>query len=251
VVAGPEGILLIDDQFAELNAKIRDAVSKLNGEPIRFVLNTHWHGDHTGGNEMFAKAGATVVAHENARRIMTTAHKNELFGWSNEASPPRALPVVTFDDSVRFHVNDQEIICFHVPHAHTDGDVMVWMPKSNVLHMGDCLFNGNYPILDLSSGGSLDGMIAAAERALRTVRDDTKIIPGHGPLATKADLQAYRDMLVQSRDRVRKLVGEKKTLDQIVAAKPLADLDEKWGKGGMKPDMWLKVLHTDMVASKQ
>jgi glyoxylase-like metal-dependent hydrolase (beta-lactamase superfamily II) len=241
---------MIDDQFAELSDKIRAAVGTVTGEPIRWLVNTHWHGDHTGGNENFSKAGVTVIAQDNVRKTMSAPHEDELFGSENDASPPRALPVLTFPDSVRFHVHDEEIVCYHVPRAHTDGDVIVWMPQSNVVHVGDVFFNGMYPRVDLSSNGSIDGMIAADDRVLRLVRADTRIIAGHGPLASRADLAAFRDMLVQSRDRVRKLVVQKKTLEQIQAAKPLADLDAKWGAGFIKPDRWLEILYADATAPK-
>ena len=159
------------------------------------------------------------------------------------ASPAAALPIVTFAESLSFHVNGEDVDAVHVAPAHTDGDVVVFFRKANVIHGGDTLFNGMYPVVDLSSGGSMDGMIAAADRVLAAADASTKIIPGHGPLATKADIKAYRDMLVASRDAVQPLVKAGKTLDEVKAAKPTAALDEKWGKGYIKPDLWVTILY--------
>jgi glyoxylase-like metal-dependent hydrolase (beta-lactamase superfamily II) len=172
-------------------------------------------------------------------------YKNQIFGSESKASPAIALPVITFSDSATFHVDGQEMVCFHVANAHTDGDVMVWFPGANVLHMGDCLFNGMYPIVDVGTGGTLSGMVAAQEKALKLIGPDTKVIPGHGKLATRADVQAAHDMLVQVRDRVKKLLAQKKNVDQIIAAHPLADLDSIWGKR-ITPELILKTAVADL-----
>lgn len=246
VLAGDDGVLLIDDQFEEMSDKLKAAVGKISGRPVRFVLNTHWHGDHTGGNEKLAAAGAVIVAQDHVRARMSVDYKNPIFGWESKASPASALPVITFSDSATFHMNGQDVLCFYTPNAHTDGDVMVWFPKANVLHMGDCLFNGMYPIIDVGTGGTLGGMIAAQERALKLIGPDTKVINGHGKLATRADVQAAHDMLVQVRDRVKKLVAKKMTLEQVLAAKPTADLDATWAKGFVKPELFLKSAYADL-----
>jgi glyoxylase-like metal-dependent hydrolase (beta-lactamase superfamily II) len=243
VSAGPDGVFLIDDQYAPLTDKIRAAVASLSDKPIRFVLNTHWHGDHVGGNENLGKAGAVLVAHENVRKRMSVEQFNKLFNRTSPASPAAALPLVTFAESLSFHLNGEDVDAVHVAPAHTDGDVVVFFRKANVIHGGDTLFNGNYPFVDLSSGGSVDGMIAAADRVLAAADASTKIIPGHGPLATKADIKAYRDMLAASRDAVKPLVAAGKSLDEVKAAKPTAAFDEKWGKGFVKPDLWTTILY--------
>ena len=229
VCGGADGVLMIDDQFAPLSEKIKAAIAALDPHPIRLILNTHRHGDHVGGNENFANLGATIVAHDNVRLRMSRDQVNPFSGDTTKASPPKALPLVTFNDSLTFHLNGQTITVFHVAPAHTDGDVVVWFRERNVVHTGDCLFNGRYPVIDYAAGGSVEGMIAASERLLAAFGPDTKFIPGHGPLATRADVQAFHDMLVTVRDRIRPLVLQKKTVAEIQAAKPLADLDAKWG----------------------
>lgn len=243
VSSGPDGVFLVDDQYAPLADKIRAAVAAISDRPIRFVLNTHAHGDHVGGNESLGKAGAVLVAHENVRKRMSVEQFNKLFNRTTPASPAIALPLVTFAESVSFHLNGEDVDAIHVPPAHTDGDVIVLFRKANVIHGGDNVFNGMYPICDLSAGGSVEGMIGAADRILAAADGATKVIPGHGPLATKADVKAYRDMLVASRDAILPLVKAGKTLDEVKAAKPTAALDEKWAKGSIKPDLWTAVVY--------
>ena len=245
--AGPDGALMVDAQYAALAPKILAAVGLLGGgRPLRFVVNTHYHGDHVGGDSAMAAAGAAIVAHENVRRRMSVDRFNETFGTTTKAAPAAALPVLTFADSLTFHLNGREIRVFHLPPAHTDGDAVVWLPAANVLHTGDLLFNGTYPVIDASAGGSIGGMIRALDRLLPLVGPDTRIVPGHGPLADRVALQRFRSMLVTVRDRLTKLAKEGKSLDQVMAAKPLADLDPVWGGGFMKPDLFLRVVYTDL-----
>ena len=250
VSAGADGVFLVDDQYAPLTGKIRAAVAALSDKPIRFVLNTHWHGDHVGGNENLGKTGVVIVAQENVRKRMSTEQFNKMFDKREPPSPAAALPLVTFVDSISFHLNGDDVEAFHVPPAHTDGDAIVYFRKANVLHMGDTFFNGMYPFVDLSSGGSIAGMIGACDRGLSMGDAAMKVIPGHGPLGTKADLKAFRDMLAASRDAVALLVKAGKTLDEVKASKPTAALDEKWGKGFVKPDVWATLLYTDLSGNK-
>jgi glyoxylase-like metal-dependent hydrolase (beta-lactamase superfamily II) len=246
VSSGEDGVFLIDDQFAPLSDKIRAAIATFSEEPVRFVLNTHWHGDHTGGNESFGKSGAVIVAHENVRKRMSAEQFMETFQRKVPAAPKDALPIVTFTESVKFHLNGDTIHVKHVDPAHTDGDSIVFFEKANVLHTGDLFFNGRYPFIDLSSGGSVDGVIAAADTAIALCDDETKIIPGHGELATKADYQAYRDVLKQIRDRVKKLIDEGKTQDEVLAAKPTAEWDETWGVGFMRPNVFVSIVYDSL-----
>jgi glyoxylase-like metal-dependent hydrolase (beta-lactamase superfamily II) len=243
---GEDGAYLIDDQYAPLTGKILAAVKELTPEPVRFVVNTHYHGDHTGGNENLGEAGALLVAHENVRRRMAAGTFMKAFNRQVEPAPAGALPVVTFTDAVTFHWNGEEIRVFFVGPAHTDGDSIIHFVKADVFHMGDTLFNGMYPFIDVSGGGRIDGMIAAVDRVLKVATEKTRLIAGHGPVATKTDLQAYRDMLAEVRGRVAKLKTEGKTGEQIVAAKPTADFDEKWGGGFMKPDVWVGLVYESM-----
>jgi glyoxylase-like metal-dependent hydrolase (beta-lactamase superfamily II) len=247
VCAGPDGVLLVDAQYGPLAARIRAVVDSLSGGgTLRFVVNTHYHGDHVSGDSAMAAAGATIVAHENVRRRMSTPRFNETFGTTTPASPARALPVITFGDSLTFHLGGPDIRVFHLPPGHTDGDAVVWVPAADVIHTGDLLFNGTYPVIDVSAGGSIGGMIRSLDALLPLIGPGTRIVPGHGPLADRAAMLRFRGMLETVRDRVAKLVGEGKTLEQVTAAKPLADLDAAWGTGFMKPEMFLRVVYTDL-----
>jgi len=241
VSAGADGVFLIDDEWAPLTPKVKAAIAALSDRPLRFILNTHWHPDHTGGNKDLGEAGALIVAHDNVRLRMSTDQFIEALGMKFPPSPARALPVVTFNDAVTLHLNGDDVEAFHVPPAHTDGDAIVHFRRAGVIHMGDIFFNGMYPFVDLTSGGSFEGFIAAADRAL-ALGEGTRIIPGHGPVGTRADLRAYRDMLVTVRDRVKRLVQAGKTPAEVVAAHPLADLDAKWGQGFMKPDQFVEIV---------
>ena len=247
VSVGSDGVILIDDQFAPLSDKIKAAVAALGG-PIRFLLNTHWHGDHTGGNENFAKSGVVIVAHENVRRRMSVEQFVAAFNQRVPASPTGALPVVTFTDAVTFYLNGDSINVFHVAPAHTDGDAIIWFRRANVIHMGDTFFNGRYPLVDLSSGGSIDGMVGAADRVLAVADANTKIIPGHGSLGDRAALQTYRTMLATIRDRIRQAVAAGRTLEQVQAAKPTAEFDAVWGNGRITPTLFVEMLYTDLAA---
>ena len=248
--SGPDGAMLVDDQFAPLSPKILAAVKAANDAPLRWVVNTHWHGDHVGGNEAMAAAGATLIAHDRVRQRLIEGQDNKTFNRKVDPAPAKALPLITFNDSTTLHVNGEDAVAFHVAPAHTDGDVIVWFPRANVVHMGDTFFSATYPIIDLESGGSIDGLIAASGRVLARIGDATKVIPGHGTVSDKAGLQRYHDMLVGVRAAVAKLVKQKKSVDDVVAAKPTAPWDETWGKGYMKPEMFTRILYTELSAKK-
>jgi len=247
VSAGEDAVFLVDDQFAPLTQKIIDAVKAISDTPIRFLLNTHWHFDHTGGNENFGKVGVVIVAHDNVRQRMSVEQFMARMNRRFPPSPKAALPVVTFSEMVTFHLNGDDIHAVHVKNAHTDGDALVHWVNANVIHMGDTFMNGFYPFIDIGSGGSINGLITAITAAMSYVNDGTKIIPGHGPLAVKADLVAYRDMLVGVRDAVQRLVAQKKTLEQVLAANPTAPWDDKWGRGFMKPADFLTTVYESLT----
>ncbi len=247
LAVGDDGVFLIDDQFAPLTDKIRAAIAALHEGPVRFVLNTHWHGDHTGGNENLGKAGTVIVAHDNVRVRMSTKQFNRLFGNETPPSPTAALPVVTFRDAVTFYQAGDEIHAFHVSPAHTDGDAIVHFRRANVLHLGDVFFNGMYPFIDVWSGGSVDGVIAACERVLAMIDDDTRLIPGHGDLGGKKELQVYHDMLVEVRRAVQREIDAGKDLEAIQAVHPTAKFDATWGKGFIQPDRFVEILHASLT----
>jgi glyoxylase-like metal-dependent hydrolase (beta-lactamase superfamily II) len=246
VSVGEDGVFLVDDQYAPLTEKIIAAIRELSDGPIRFVLNTHWHGDHTGGNENLGGAGALIVAHDNVRRRMSVEGFIEAYDMRVEASPPGALPIVTFSEDVTFHLNGDEIHAFHVEHAHTDGDVIVWLQRANVVHMGDVYFSGIYPFVDVSSGGSLDGIISASKAVLELIAEDTQVIPGHGTLSRRAGLAEYVAILETVRERVVGLIAEGKSKEEVVAAKPTAEFDAEWGEGWIGPDRFVEILYDDL-----
>ncbi len=246
VSAGSDGVFMIDDQFAPLSDKIKKAIAGISDKPVRFILNTHWHFDHTGGNENFGKGGATIVAHDNVRKTMSVDQALKAFNMTVPASPKAALPVITFNDSATFHLNGETISIQHVPASHTDGDSVVHFKDANLLHTGDVFFNGFYPFIDTEHGGSIDGMIKASEIILDMVNGETKIIPGHGPLATRKDLIRYRDMLVGVRDAIKTAAAGGKTPDEVVAGDPLKAFNEEWGDGFLKPDAFIKIVLSGM-----
>ncbi len=247
VSIGDDGVFMIDDQFAPLTNKITAAIAELTDQPIRFVINTHWHGDHTGGNENLGKQGVTIVAHDNVRKRMNVEQVMKEINNTVPASPEAALPVITFNDRMTFHLNDDEIRVLHKPRSHTDGDSILYFVKDNVIHAGDIVFNGSYPFIDTSSGGSYGGLVKTIEDLLTIGDADTKIIPGHGPLASKEDIQVYLDMLKDVRSRLEKFIEKKTPLAKVEVQNPLKDYNEKWGNGFMKPDVWLRIVYADLA----
>ena len=246
---GDDGAFLIDDQYAPLTEKIVAAVATVTDKPVRFVVNTHWHGDHTGGNENMGRAGALIVAHENVRKRMSVEQFIRAFDSRVPPAPEVALPVITFTDALTFHWNGDEIRVFHVENAHTDGDAIIHFTDANVIHAGDTFFNNIYPFIDAGTGGTLDGVIQSVEQILSMANPETKIIPGHGELTDDAGLRKYRDMLVAVRDRMQSLIAQGKSKDEIVAAKPTQDFDAAWGNGIFNPDQWVGVVYDAMTTN--
>jgi cyclase len=243
---GDDMAFVVDDQYAPLSSKILAHIATLTNKPVRFVVNTHWHGDHTGGNENMAKAGAILIAHDNVRKRMSTEQFTALFNRKTPPSPSIALPVVTFSDSVAFHVNGDDVLAFHVPPAHTDGDVVLVFTKADVVHMGDTFFSATYPIIDLSANGNVEGLIVASDRVLAICTPQTIVIGGHGPISDCAGLRGYRNMLVTIRDRVKAEIKKGRSLDQIKAAGVSKDFDDKWGKGFIKPDTFAELVYRSL-----
>ena len=251
VSAGEDTVFLIDDQYAPLTAKIKRAVATISRKPIQFVFNTHWHGDHTGGNENLGEAGVIIIAHENVRTRMSVEQLLEFFGSRVPAAPKTALPVVTFNDRVTFHINGQEIHVSHMPPAHTDGDSLIHFRQSNVVHTGDLFTYGQFPFIDIASGGSLEGLITSADRLLDLVDANTKIIPGHGPLSDRSRLQKFRDMLVTIRDRIKPMIEADKTVEEVIATRPTREFDQEWGQRFLKPDEFTRLLYTSLKGSRR
>lgn len=240
---GTDATILVDDQFAPLTGKIQAAVAELGATPVQYVVNTHWHGDHTGGNENLGKAGATIVAHDNVRIRMVDGRPD---GENPIAPAPRvALPVVTYDQGMTLNINDDTIEVMYLGGGHTDGDSVVLWREDNVIHMGDLYFKiAGFPYIDVSSGGNVVNAMNSLDQVLRMIDDDTKVIPGHGPMSNKAELTAYRAMMGQAVDLVRALKDDGSSLEQAVAAKPLADFNR--GEGFIGPDQFVEAIYRSL-----
>jgi cyclase len=246
VMTGEDGVLLVDDQYAPLTDRILAAIAVIDPGPVRFLINTHWHFDHTGGNEQLGGMGSVIVAHDNARQRMSADQFMAVIDRTVPALPEGALPVVTFNDQVTFHFNGEDVTAYHVAKAHTDGDSIIHFPASNVIHMGDNFFNGSYPLVDLSNGGSVTGMVGAVQFALGLCESGTRVIPGHGPLANCADLESFGQMLADATERVRELMASGKSLDEIITMQPNAELDERLGTGFIKPDQFTRFIYDSL-----
>jgi glyoxylase-like metal-dependent hydrolase (beta-lactamase superfamily II) len=243
VLPGSDGKLIIDSGYLGTRGKIADALSSLSPDPIKHLVNTHWHFDHTDGNEWMHSAGATITAHENTRKHLSTSTRVDDWNFTFPPSPAGAIPTDVFDADKTLHLNGAAIALKHYGPAHTDGDVSAYFGEADVLFTGDTWWNGHYPFIDYSTGGNIDGMIKAAEANLAMVTDKTIVVPGHGPVGGKTEMIAYRDMLTAIHDRVAALKGEGKSLDEMVAAKPTAAYDAKWGKGFVNGEFFTKLVY--------
>lgn len=242
VSVGDDGIVIVDDQFAPLAPKIKAALKGITDKPLRFVINTHFHGDHTGGNAEFSSE-ATIIAHDNVRKRLLEG--GAVLGGAVSPSPKEALPVITFNDRATVHLNGEDIRAIHFPNGHTDGDSVIFFPKSNVVHMGDDFVTYGFPFVDVHNGGSISGMIAGVEKVLTMVPEDVKIIPGHGPISTPADVRKFVDMLKDTRALVAKAAADGKTAEQMKSDHVLAKYEEL-GKGFIKTDAWIDLLLADI-----
>lgn len=245
VFIGDDGVIMIDNQFAGMTDKLKAAIKELSDGEIKYLVNTHWHGDHAGGNENWGNAGATIVAHENVRKRLSTDQHSKAFNRTTPASPEVAWPVITFEENMSLNLNGQKVMLIHVHNAHTDGDTFVWFPESNVIHLGDCFFKDRFPYIDLGSGGSVAGALRAIEAALMITDADTKIIPGHGTMAEKSDLLKYYQMLTTMYDRVKREVAAGKSVDEIKAAGLTEDYPD-WGSGFINDERIIDIIWTDI-----
>ena len=249
VVVGTKKVLMIDSQFAPLSDKISKAIADISDLPIEMLLNTHWHGDHTGGNKNFGDK-VTIVAHENVRERMSTEQVRP-FRKPTPPAPQQALPVITFKEDITLYVGDETVMAFHVHHAHTDGDAIIYFPKSNVMHMGDTYFKGRYPYIDLGSGGSVAGVLKAIDQAIFLADEDTKIIPGHGVLSNKKELMEYRGVITLIYDRVKKAIASDMTLEEIKTSNLSKEYDDEWGSGFINPEKFMDILYSDLTKEEK
>jgi glyoxylase-like metal-dependent hydrolase (beta-lactamase superfamily II) len=250
VSVGPDGILIVDDQFAPLADKIKAALKTLGEGKLKFVLNTHYHGDHTGGNVVFGP-DAPIIAQTNVRKRLSEEQKSKFFNRTTPASPKEALPVIAFDQAVSVFFNGEEIKVIHFPHGHTDGDSVIFFTGSNVVHMGDDFFNGRFPVVDLEAGGDVEGLTnnlgGIVERLSKV--PGVKIIPGHGPLSDVEGLRSFHRMLVETTEIVRKRMAAGKTLDQI-KAEGLPEEWKSWGTGFINTGRWLELVYNSLSAKR-
>jgi len=245
-LAGADVKVLVDSSFASVVPQTRKALDAMGSAPLNILINTHWHFDHTDGNAGLHDAGATILAHENTRKRLSTPQEMKALGLHFNASPAAALPQLTFTDTFSVHFSGETLELGYFPPAHTDTDIYIHYLIGDVLHMGDIWFNAFYPLIDTSTGGNIDGMIAAADKGTRLAGPDTKIVPGHGPVGNKGDLEKYRDMLVTVRDRVKAQKSAGKTAEEVVASKPTSDLDATWGHGSISPDFFVNFVYSSL-----
>jgi len=242
---GEDGVFMIDDQFAPLTPKILATIKTITNKPVSYLINTHWHGDHTGGNENMKKNGATIIAHENVRKRMNT--DNTVLGKKKPASPKKALPDITFTNDMMFHINNDDVLISHVHNAHTDGDSFVYFSKNNIIHMGDLYFQGKFPFIDLDSGGSINGYIDAVNKVLMIANDTTKIIPGHRNISNKAELTIFRNMLVSIRAKVQAEIDNKKSLDEVTKNRELTKkFNNKYGGWFITDDVFRATVYKSL-----
>ena len=246
VSVGNDGLLIVDDQFAPLADKIRAALKGLADKKLQFILNTHWHGDHTGGNVAFGPE-ATIIAHDNVRKRLATEQKSAVFNSTTPPSPKEALPVITFDQTLTVHFNGEEIRAIHYPKGHTDGDSVIFFTTSNVVHLGDDFFAGRFPFVDLESCGTVEGLTKNIGEIIAKIPAGAKLIPGHGPISTIDDLKSYHGMLQRTTEIVRGKISAGKTLDQIKSEGLPAEW-APWGTGFIKTDRWVETIYKSLTA---
>jgi len=247
VAVAKDGIIMVDGEFAPLHDKIKSAVAAVSNQPIKYLVNTHFHGDHTGGNEPFAKDGVTVVAEINVRNRLAAGTSNGLTGAKTPPAPQGALPSKTYTGAFKIRLPGRVADLEHIANAHTDGDTYIWFKTANVLSTGDTFTNGRYPNIDFANGGNIRGMIAATDAYLKLTNAKSRIVPGHGPIADKTALIEYRTMLITARDRMAKLLKQGKSEDDVIAAKPFSDLDAKWAPTELAARNFVRVVYHSLA----
>lgn len=250
VLTGDDGVLMIDTKVENAVNALFAKIAELSAKPIRFAIITHWHFDHVGGNAKVAKTGATIIAHENVRKHMSIAHDMTILNAKVSPASEIARPLVTFKKEITFHMNGEDVKVLHVAPGHTDGDAVIYFQNANVIHMGDLYFEGLYPYIGIYSGGSINGMIKVINQILPMIDENTKVVPGHGPLSNKAQLQKYVSMLTTIRDNVSRLMQAGNPMEKVIAAKPTLAFDEKWGNGFLPPDKFAKLVYMDLSQQK-
>ncbi len=251
LAVGEDGALLVDNEFAELNERLQETISKLSPKPLRYVFNTHWHWDHTGMNEALAATGAVILAHDQSRERMLTPQHHQFFDRTSPPVARAALPVITFPRAMSLHLNGESIQFLYTSDAHTDGDAIAWFPKSNVVHLGDLYISELYPIIDVNSGGDVNGYAPALDAVLAVIDDDTRVVPGHGRVASRADLQIYRNMIVTTRDRVAALMDDGLLLEAVLLARPTREFDQAWASDRVGPDDWVTMVFNSLTRTRQ
>lgn len=248
---GEDGVFIIDDQYKPSIDQLLATIKGISDLPVRFVINTHYHADHVGGNESVGEGGGVIIAHDNIRERMSSDQFNHFWNSTTPAWPDGALPVITFNDKITLHLNGEPVTAYHVPRGHTDGDSIIHFPESNIVHMGDILFYGLYPFIDLDAGGTLQGMIAGVELGLGLADENTRVISGHGGLTDKAGLRGYHTMLTEMRDIVQDMIDQGLSLEQVVEANPTAKWDEELGNSFIKPDSLAVFLYNSLTGVAQ
>jgi cyclase len=226
VSVGQDGVFMVDDQFAPLTEKIKEAISKITDQPVKFVINTHWHPDHTGGNENFGELGAIIVSHDNVRKRLSTEQFSEFFNRTVPPLPEKGLPIVTFSDNMTVYQNGDEIKIIHVDNGHTDGDSIAYFTKNNVIHVGDDFNDISYPFIDISSGGSIDGLISSLETISSIINDETKVVSGHSEVSNKTKVNDFTNMLKDVREKISQMIKDGKSLEEIIASQPTSKYDQ-------------------------
>ncbi len=246
VSTGEDGTFLIDDQLAGRSEIIQTAAKEINNQDIKFILNTHYHFDHSGGNEYFGGNDAIIIAHDNVRKRLSTKQFITYFKKEMEPMSEVGLPTITITNDMMFHYNNDDVRFIHIPEAHTDGDAIAYFTKANVIVAGDLIFNGFYPFIDIEHGGSIKGLIAGVDILLNIADSNTVVIPGHGSIMSKSDLQKYREMLLIISDKIETSISENKTLEQVVEGKPTQEYDEQLGAGIVPPDAFVTIIFNSL-----